>query len=99
MATVRGSKDDEEIGGGEIMCLGIPMKVISIDRENQLAEADIQGVSRTISIAMMDEVKEGDWVMVHTGFALEKLDYKDAQEILTLLEAVAKEDPQWKNQE
>ncbi len=75
------------------------MKVVSIDREAQLAEAEMQGVSRTISVAMMDDVKEGDWVMVHTGFALEKLDYKDAQEILSLLEAVIREDPQWKNQE
>lgn len=75
------------------------MKVVSIDREAQLAEAEMQGVSRTISVAMMDDVKEGDWVMVHTGFALEKLDYKDAQEILSLLETVIKEDPQWKNQE
>ncbi len=81
------------------MCLGIPMKVVSIDREAQLAEAEMQGVTRTISVAMMDDVKEGDWVMVHTGFALEKLDYKDAQEILALLEAVIREDPQWKNQE
>lgn len=75
------------------------MKVVSIDREAQLAEAEMQGVTRTISVAMMDDVKEGDWVMVHTGFALEKLDYKDAQEILALLEAVIREDPQWKNQE
>jgi len=81
------------------MCLGIPMKVVSIDRDRQLAQADALGVARTISIAMMEDVKEGDWVMVHTGFALEKLEYEEAQEILTLLEAVAKEDPQWKNQE
>jgi len=78
------------------MCLGIPMKVVSIDKDQQLAQAEILGVTRTISIAMMGEgVREGDWVMVHTGFAIEKLEYKDAQEILNLLEAVAKEDPEW----
>lgn len=70
------------------MCLGIPMKVVSIDKENQIAQADALGVVRTISIRMMEDVKEGDWVMVHTGFALEKLEYEEAQEILALLEAV-----------
>jgi hydrogenase expression/formation protein HypC len=80
------------------MCLGIPMKLVKIDREQKLAQAETGGVTREISVAMMgDDVKEGDWVMVHTGFALEKLDYKDAQELLTLLDAVAREDPQWKS--
>lgn len=80
------------------MCLGIPMKVVKIDKEQKLAQAEAGGVMREISVAMMgDDVKEGDWVMVHTGFALEKLDYKDAQELLSLLNAVAMEDPQWKN--
>ncbi len=79
------------------MCLGIPMRIVSIDRDQKLAQADALGVTRTISIAMMEDAKEGDWVMVHTGFALEKLEYMEAQEILMLLEAVAKEDSQWKN--
>jgi len=70
------------------MCLGIPMKVVSIDREKNLAQADALGVVRTISLAMMEGIKEGDWVMVHTGFAIERLEYEEAQEILTLLEAV-----------
>jgi hydrogenase expression/formation protein HypC len=75
------------------MCLAIPMKIASIDRERNLAQADALGVARTISIAMMgDEVNEGDWVMVHTGFALEKLEYEEANEILTLLREVAKGD-------
>jgi len=73
------------------MCLAIPMRIVSIDRNRNLAQADALGVTRTISIAMMgDEVKEGDWVMVHTGFALEKLEYEQANEILTLLAEVAK---------
>ena len=79
------------------MCLGIPMRIVSIDRGQKLAQADALGVTRTISVAMMEDAKVGDWVMVHTGFALEKLEYKEAQEILALLEAVAREDPQWKN--
>ena len=72
------------------MCLGIPMKIVSIDREKKLAEADALGVVRTISIAMMEEIREGDWVMVHTGFALERLEYEEAQEILALLEEVGR---------
>ncbi len=80
------------------MCLGIPMKVVKIDRGLKLAEAEAGGVRREISIAMMgDEIAEGDWVMVHTGFALEKLDYKDAQELLALLDAVARGGDRWKD--
>jgi hydrogenase expression/formation protein HypC len=75
------------------MCLAIPMRIVSIDRNRNLAQADALGVTRTISIAMMgDEVKEGDWVMVHTGFALEKLEYEEANEILTLLQEVSRGD-------
>ena len=72
------------------MCLGIPMRIVSIDKEKKLAEADALGVVRTISIAMMEEIDEGDWVMVHTGFALEKLEYEEAQEILALLDEVGR---------
>ena len=72
------------------MCLGIPMRIVSIDREKKLAQADALGVERTISIAMMEEIEDGDWVMVHTGFALEKLEYEEAQEILALLDEVGR---------
>ncbi len=72
------------------MCLAIPMKIVSIDRSRDLAQAEALGVTRTISVAMMgDDVKEGDWVMVHTGFALEKLECEEASEILSLLREVA----------
>ena len=72
------------------MCLGIPMRIVSIDREKKLAQAYALGVERTISIAMMEEIEDGDWVMVHTGFALEKLEYEEAQEILALLDEVGR---------
>ena len=72
------------------MCLGIPMKITSVDRDRKLAKADSLGVTRTISIAMMEDAKEGDWVMVHTGFALERLEYEEAQEILALLDEVGR---------
>ena len=72
------------------MCLGVPMQIVALG-EGDLAVAETLGVRRTISVALLLEPpKAGDWVMVHTGFALEKLEYEEAQEILTLLEEVGR---------
>jgi hydrogenase expression/formation protein HypC len=72
------------------MCLGIPGRIVEIpDRRAGLATVDISGVRRAVSIALVDEpgapVDEGDWVLVHVGFALSRIDESDAQETLALL--------------
>jgi hydrogenase expression/formation protein HypC len=78
------------------MCLGIPGKIIEItDVENQLAMVNIGGVKRQVNIAcIVDEqhpVKSciDDWVLVHVGFALNRLDEEDAAETLKLLNEMA----------
>jgi hydrogenase expression/formation protein HypC len=53
------------------MCLAIPGKIVKI--KGQMAEADFQGVRKDINISLVD-VKIGDWVIVHAGFAIEKTD-------------------------
>jgi len=68
------------------MCLAVPAKVVEIvDVENQIAKVDIGGVRRNISVALLEDVKVGDWVLVHVGFAIQKVDEEEAMLTLTLL--------------
>ena len=72
------------------MCLGIPGQIVDVpDRQAGLATVDISGVRRSVSVALVDEpaapVETGDWVLVHVGFALARIDEEQAQETLDLL--------------
>ena len=69
------------------MCLAIPTRITSIDGEN--AEVEIGGVQRTISLVFTPEAKAGDYVIVHTGFALSVLDEEEAQETLRMFDEIA----------
>ena len=62
------------------MCLSIPAKVISIDGE--MAKVSVNGVIANISLQLVDEVKIGEYVLVHTGYALQKLTFEEADEAL-----------------
>ena len=69
------------------MCLAIPVLIKSIkDRE---AEAEIGGISRRISLWLTPEAKVGDYVLVHTGYAINVLDQEEAEETLRWLEEIA----------
>lgn len=73
------------------MCLGIPGQIVEIaDREGGLATVDVSGVRRSVSIALVDEpaapIDEGDWVLIHVGFALARIDEEQARETLELLQ-------------
>lgn len=71
------------------MCLGIPAQIVEIsDPEAGLARAELSGVRREVSIALCPEASVGDWVLVHVGFALERIDEEQAAETLALLEAM-----------
>jgi len=65
------------------MSLGVPMKVISI--ENDTATCEIDGVERLASLMMVDGIEVGDFVLIHAGFAIERIDRDDAEETLTAL--------------
>ncbi len=77
------------------MCLSIPSKVTKIDKENNMATVDTMGVSRDASLDLMEDgdVNIGDYVLLHIGFIMNKIDEEDAlasletyQEILTAMD-------------
>ncbi len=69
------------------MCLAIPGKVVEIvDIENHLAKVEIGGVRRVVNIGMLDNIVLDDYVLVHVGFAMSKIDEKQAFETLELLQ-------------
>jgi hydrogenase expression/formation protein HypC len=71
------------------MCLAIPGRVVEIlDEENRLAKVDVSGVLRTVNVGLLDGVSDGDWVLIHVGFALSKVDEQEAQATLALLQAM-----------
>jgi hydrogenase expression/formation protein HypC len=63
------------------MCLGIPGQVVDIvDEEQHLAKVDVNGVRRTISVRLLadDNLQVGEWVLVHVGFAMARIDEAEA---------------------
>jgi hydrogenase expression/formation protein HypC len=75
------------------MCLGIPGEVIEIlaDRPD-LARVDVSGVKRAINIGLLEDedLKPGDWVLIHVGFALSKIDEGEAKAAMEFLESIGK---------
>jgi hydrogenase expression/formation protein HypC len=69
------------------MCLAIPMKVII--KNDSGAVAEIGGVQRQISLTLLPEANVGDYVIVHAGFAIQKLNEEEARQTLELLEQIA----------
>ncbi|MFC1798717.1 HypC/HybG/HupF family hydrogenase formation chaperone [Thermodesulfobacteriota bacterium] len=67
----------------EIMCLAIPSKVIRVDKD--IATIDVSGVRREASIVLIDDVHIGDYVIVHAGYAIQKIDEDAAMETLKVL--------------
>ncbi|MDH5807219.1 MAG: HypC/HybG/HupF family hydrogenase formation chaperone [Candidatus Methanomethylicaceae archaeon] len=69
------------------MCLAIPAKIIKIIGEK--AEVDIGGVIRETSIALVKNVKEGDYVLIHTGYAIAKISKEEAEELLNIWKEIS----------
>ena len=68
------------------MCLAIPAQVVRIvDEANHIATVDVSGVRRDVSVALLEGIRVGDWVIVHTGIAIEQLDEAEARKTLALL--------------
>lgn len=70
------------------MCIGIPAKVIEIT--GALGKVDYQGVQRETSFLMLPDVKVGDYVILHAGFAIKKLSAEEAEETLRLIEEMVR---------
>lgn len=82
------------------MCLSIPSKVVKIDKEHNIATVDTMGVQRDASLDLMEEesVKLGDYVLLHIGFIMNKIDEEDAllsiETYKEIIEAMNEEDRQ-----
>jgi len=71
------------------VCLGIPGEIVSFDRAlSDLALADVSGVRRAINVALLDGegLEVGDWVLIHVGFAMSKIDEAEARRALDMLQ-------------
>lgn len=78
------------------MCLAIPGKIVEIvNVENQLAKVDVGGVRRNVNIGMLDDVVVGDYVLIHVGFAMTKIDEKEAAETLRILDEIGQFDDEF----
>jgi hydrogenase expression/formation protein HypC len=78
------------------MCLAIPGQVLEIvDETNRLARIDVAGVKRNVNVGLLDGedggVEVGDWVLIHVGFAISKVDEAEAEATLRLLEEAGAE--------
>ncbi len=78
------------------MCLSIPSKIVEIDKDN-MATVDTMGIKRQVSLDLMaDEVGIGDYILIHVGFAMNKIDEEEALESLKtyqeILEAMEEEE-------
>jgi hydrogenase expression/formation protein HypC len=73
------------------MCLGIPGEIVEIlDDRTDLAKVDVSGVRRAINIGLLENetLTPGDWVLIHVGFALSKIDEDEAKAALEFLEGI-----------
>jgi hydrogenase expression/formation protein HypC len=66
------------------MCVAIPARVKSI--EGQMAEVEVGGISRTVSVQLTPEVRKDDYVLVHAGFAIHIIDEEEARETMQLFQ-------------
>lgn len=74
------------------MCLAIPGQIVEItDAPGHLARVEVAGVRRTVNVGLLDAVEPGDWVLVHVGFALSKVDEEEAHATRRLLERMGAE--------
>ncbi len=77
---------------GSVMCLAVPTQIIKL-LDDQMALTSLAGVEKEISLALIqDEVKEGDFVIVHVGYALSKLDEDDAKKTLAYFDELMDEE-------
>ena len=65
------------------MCLAIPVKIVEI--KNKVGIGEVGRVKRKVSLVLLDEVKVGDYVLLHAGFAISKVQKEEAEELLEML--------------
>jgi hydrogenase expression/formation protein HypC len=78
------------------MCLAIPGRILEVvDEANHLAKVDVAGVRRNVNVGLLaddgDGIAAGDWVLIHVGFAISKIDEAEAEATRRLLEGMGRE--------
>ena len=73
------------------MCLAIPAKVIEVDELKQ-GRVDYMGTKVKVNLGLLEEVGVGDWVIIHAGFAISKLNEEEAKETLELIRSIVSTD-------
>lgn len=69
------------------MCLAVPLKIISI--KGKMGIGELGGVKKKVSLILLDKVRVGDYVLLHAGFAINKFETKEAEELLQLLREIS----------
>jgi hydrogenase expression/formation protein HypC len=83
--------------GAPGMCLAIPGQIVEVvDEQNRLARVDVAGVIRSVNVGLLDDEADGgaapgDWVLIHVGFALSKVDEEEALATRRMLEAMGED--------
>jgi hydrogenase expression/formation protein HypC len=72
------------------MCLGVPARIL--EKNEDAAVVELGGVRREVSLMLLDDISVGEWVIVHAGFAIEKLSEEEAEQTLVLLREIADAD-------
>jgi len=75
------------------MCLGIPSKIVELDSGRKTGRVDHLGTKVAADFALLEEPRIGDWVILHAGFAISRLDDGEARKTLALIREVAEKDP------
>ena len=72
------------------MCIAVPMKVLKVNGD--FGDAELGGIIKEVSIILIDNVKVGDYILVHAGYAIQKIDENEALETISFLKKLDKKD-------
>jgi len=70
------------------MCLAVPARVVALEQDADLATVEMSGVKKEISLALVDGVEIGDYLLIHVGYALQRLSEVEAVQTLALFDAL-----------
>jgi hydrogenase expression/formation protein HypC len=70
------------------MCLAIPAQILEIDAETDMATVSLSGVRRPVSLALIDDAEVGDYVLVHVGYALNRISAEEAERTLAMIREI-----------
>ena len=73
------------------MCLAVPARIIALDGDHAIV--DLDGIRKEASVVLLDDVAVGDYVLIHVGFALERIDAEEAEKTLAMFESLRIQEP------